>query len=143
MTINWWILEGRDQPSAHDIAAAVKVAQNAPDAGDHGHIQAVFPIYGKALPAIPAGSWAKLAKQKSVKLSKLQATNAQLSRDNLIWHLQNPGKSRFAGPLNTHPQILKTKGGDKVVVDGHHRLAAESMLGLKRDMCWQLNEADL
>lgn len=143
MTIDWAELELRDQPDAGDIDKAVKKVRNAPDAGDHGHIQATMPIYGKALPAIPAGSWGKLAKQKTVKLGKLQATNAQLGRDNLIWHLQNPGKSRFRGPLNTHPQILKMMNGDRVVVDGHHRLAAEQLLGLKKDAVWQLDEKDL
>lgn len=143
MTIDWAKMELRDQPSASDIADAVKKVQTDPDAGDHGHIQATMPIYGKALPAIPSGSWAKLAKQKTVKLKKLQATNAQLNRANLIWHLQNPGKSRFRGPLNTHPQILKMMNGKRVVVDGHHRLAAEQLLGLKKDAVWQLDEKDL
>ena len=142
MTINWWWLDQRKPPSPQDIKKAVRVAENLPDAGDHGHVQQVFPVYGKGLPEIPQGSW-DLAKQKSVKFKELQATNAQLKRDDLIWHIKNPGKSRFAGRYNTHPQVLKTEKGDLVIVDGHHRLAAEQMLGLKKDMAWLLDEQDL
>ena len=140
--INFWLLEQRKPPTAKDIKQAAKKAANAPDAGDHGHVQAVLPIYGKGLPEIPQGSWDQ-AKLKTVKFKDLQATNAQLSRDNLIWHIQHPGMSRYKGKANTHPQVLKTAKGDFVVVDGHHRIAALKMLGLKKDAMWLLKEKDI
>ena len=110
--INWWLLEQRKPPSAKDIKKAAKKAADAPDAGDHGHVQAVLPIYGKGLPAIPQGSWDQ-AKLKTVKFKDLQATNAQLNRKNLIWHIQHPGMSRFQGKYATHPQILRAPFGAK------------------------------
>lgn len=139
---SYWLLELRSPPTQQDINKAAKKAKGMPDAGDHGHIQAVLPIYGKALPAIPQGSWDQ-AKLQQVKFKKLQATNAQLNRKNLIWHILHPGQSRFAGKYATHPQILKTKSGDRVVVDGHHRIGALSMLGLKKDSMWVLDQKDI
>jgi hypothetical protein len=141
--INWERVErGTPPPSPKDIKKAVAKAQTLPPAGDDEHVQAMFPIYGKALPTIQDGDWKKSV-QKTVKFKKLQATNAQLNRQNLIWHLQNPGKSRMQKPHNTAPQVIKTNGGDYAIVDGHHRLSAEKMLGLKKESVWVLKESDL
>ena len=85
----------------------------------------------------------KKAKQKVVKFKKLQATNQQLNRDNLIWHLKHPGQARMRKPHNTAPQVLKTKDGDFAIIDGHHRLSAHKMLGVKKEMVWLLKESDL
>jgi len=123
-----------------DIKDATKSAKDLPSAGDKEHVQAMFKIYGKPLPAISDGDWGK-ASQKVVKFKKLQATNAQLNRQNLIWHLQNPGKARMQKPHNTMPQVIKTNGGDLVIVDGHHRLSALRMLGLKKSPVWLLKES--
>lgn len=141
--IGWLALqEQRSPPTPKDIKAAVKQVKNMPDSGDHGHVPAVLNVYGKNLPAIPQGSW-KAAKLQTVKLSKLQASNQQLKRADLIWHIENPGKSRFAGKFNTHPQVLKTKDGDQVVIDGDHRVAALVVLGVKKDHAWVLDEKDI
>ena len=129
-------------PTPSDIKQALKKAQNLPSAGDKEHVQQMFAIYGKALPTISDGDWGK-ASQKVVKFKKLQATNAQLNRQNLIWHLKNPGKARMQKPHNTQPQVIKTNGGDYAIVDGHHRLAALKMLGLKKAPVWLLKESDL
>ena len=131
------------QPSAKDIQKAVKKAKSLPDAGDHGHVRAVFPIENEALPPVPQGAW-KSAKQKTIKLKKLFATNQQLDRKNLVWHLQNPGKSKFQGQFNTHIQVIKlAKNGDYAIADGHHRASALKMLGVKKDVVWLLREKDL
>lgn len=140
MSIDWERIE-RGQPTSSDIKQAVKTAKNLPDAGDHGHVQAMFPIFDSQLPAIPQGSWDD-AKLKPVKLSKVRATNQQLDRVNLVWHLEHPGQSRYKGARNTHPQLLKTKDG-YAVIDGHHRLSALQMLGVKKELCWVLKEDDL
>jgi len=143
MPVNWWLIEHRNPPTSADIAKQVKKAKNLPDAGDHGHVVAQFPIENEALPAVPQGAW-KSAKQKTVKLKKLYATNQQLDRKNLIWHLQNPGMSRFRGPFNTHIQVVKlAKNGDLAIADGHHRASALKMLGVKKDVVWLLDEKDL
>lgn len=137
--IDWERIE-RGMPTPADIKDATKSAKDLPSAGDKEHVQAMFKIYGKPLPAISDGDWGK-ASQKVVKFKKLQATNAQLNRQNLIWHLQNPGKARMQKPHNTMPQVIKTNGGDLVIVDGHHRLSALRMLGLKKSPVWLLKES--
>ena len=88
-----------------------------------------------------ASDWSQ-AKAKTVKFKKLQAHNGELDRANLIWHLQNPGKSRMQSPHNTHPQVIKTVDGDYVVADGDHRIAALALLGLKKDTVWLLDAKD-
>ena len=139
--IDWERIE-RGMPTSSDIKAALQKAKNLPPAGDKEHVQQMFPIYGKALPVVSDGDWAQ-AKQQVVKFKKLQATNAQLNRQNLIWHLQNPGKARMQKPHNTQPQVIKTNDGDLIIVDGHHRLAALKMLGLKKAPVWLLKQSDL
>lgn len=139
--IDWeWIERG--QPTTADIAKAVKGVQKMPGAGDQQHVSAQFPVYGKQIPATPDGAWDN-AKLKTIKLKKLRATNAQLDRANLVWHLQNPGKSKMRSPRNTHPQVIKTNDGDLIIADGHHRLSALRLLGLKRETCWVLNQKDM
>ena len=137
-----WDLIARGMPSPADIAKAIKKVKKMPGAGDQQHVQAVFPIYGKKIPDTPDGAWDN-AKLKTVKFKKLQATNAQLDRGNLVWHLQNPGKSKMKSPRNTHPQVIKTSDGAFIVADGHHRLSALKLLGIKRETCWLLKESDM
>ena len=137
-----WDLVTRGMPTASDIAKAVKKVKKMPGAGDQQHVQPVFPVYGKPLPPTPDGAWDN-AKLKNLKLKKIQATNAQLDRTNLIWHLQNPGKSKMQSPRNTHPQVIKTNGGDYIIADGHHRLSALRLLGIKRENVWLLKESDM
>lgn len=129
-------------PGADDIAKLVKDIKKMPGAGDQQHVQAVFDIFGKQIPATPNGAWAN-ASLKTVKFKKLMATNAQLDRNNLIWHVQNPGKSKMKSPHNTHPQVIKTKDGDYMIADGHHRLSAMKLLGNKKELVWLLKEQDM
>lgn len=139
--IDWGTVE-RGMVSPDDIAAAVKKVKKMPGAGDQQHVQPVFGVYGKQMPDTPDGAWNN-AKLKTIKLKKLQATNAQLDRQNLIWHLQHPGQSKMKSPHNTHPQVIKTKGGDFIIADGHHRLSALRLLGIKREQVWLLKESDM
>jgi len=140
--IDWDEIEERAQPSAQDISDCVKKINKMPGAGDQQHVSAIFNIYGDTIPATPKGAWDN-AKTKAIKFKKLQATNAQLDRQNLIWHVQNPGKSKMKSPRNTHPQVIKTSKGDYIIADGHHRLSALKLLGLKKEMCWLLKEQDM
>ena len=80
---------------------------------------------------------------KTTKFKNLYASNEQLQRADLLWHVQNPGKSRFEGKWNSHAQVFQHRNGDRVVVDGNHRLAALKLLGLKKDKVWLLREKDL
>ena len=140
--IEWDRFEEREQPTVADIASAVKEVKQMPGAGDQQHVAAQFDVYGKPMPATPNGAWAN-AELKTIKFKKLQATNAQLDRANLIWHLQHPGQSKMRSPHNTHPQVIKTDKGDYLIADGHHRLSALRLLGVKRDSAWILKEGDM
>jgi hypothetical protein len=136
MSINWWLLE-RGAPTPKDITKAVKQANKLPDAGDGGHVMAPW-AKADAVPDTTKADWAD-AKAKQVKIKGLLATTMRLDRKNLIWHIEHPGQAKFQGTYNTHPQIVKTDEG-RVIVDGHHRLAALMMLGVKKEQVWQLSQ---
>lgn len=140
--INWWRLEQRKPPSEKDIKQAVKDAKKLPDNGDGDHVLPPFPFYPHPIPPITHEDWNN-ADQKAVKLKKLQGSTARIDRRNLIWHIQHPGQSKYKGKFNTHIQVLKTDSGDLVIIDGHHRAAALSMLGVHKDLVWLLKEKDL
>lgn len=141
-TIDFWSLEVRKPPTSQDIAKAVKKAQKLPDNGDAGKVLPPYPFYPKALPVISGTDWNKSGLKK-IKLKKLQASTARISRPNLVWHIQHPGQSKNSGKWNGHIQVLKTKGGDLVIIDGHHRASALKMLKVKKDTVWLLKESDL
>jgi hypothetical protein len=84
-------------------------------------------------PEIKDSEWSK-AKLKRVKIKKLFATDNTLKRDDLSWHAANPGESK-AGI--SHPRVV-VQDGKKIIVNGHHRLAALMLLGQKKDLVWQL-----
>jgi hypothetical protein len=136
--INWWLLEQRDPPTPDDIDAAVAFVKQMPPAGDDDTVSAVLPVYAKPLPAVADSDWDQ-AQLKNVKLKKLSGHNAQLDRDNLIWHVQNPGQSKDGAG---YPRVLKTDDG-KVIMDGDHRVSALSILGVKKELCWVLDQDDL
>ena len=140
--IDYWEIEQRRPPTAKDVAKAAKQVAKIPDDGDAGKVHCPFDLYPKALPVISGKDWSK-SKLVQVKIKKLQGSTARVSRANLLWHVRNPGKSKFRGVWNTHLQVLQTNGGDKVIIDGHHRATALLMLGVKRDSVWLLKEGDL
>ena len=140
--IDYWEIEQRRPPTAKDVAKAAKQVAKIPDDGDAGKVHCPFDLYPKALPVISGKDWSK-SKLVQVKIKKLQGSTARVSRANLLWHVKNPGKSKFRGVWNTHIQVLQTNGGDKVIIDGHHRATALLMLGVKRDSVWLLRESDL
>lgn len=142
MNINWWEIEQRKPPTAQDITKAVKAVAKIPDDGDAGKVLCPYPFYPRSLPVISGSDWGK-SKLTQVKLKKLQGSTARVSRSNLAWHVSHPGQSKFRGQWNTHIQVLQTKGGDKVIIDGHHRATALKMLGVKKDSVWLLKEGDL
>jgi hypothetical protein len=139
MAIDWARIERR-QPTAADIAKAVKKAKKLPDAGDGGHVMAPWPKADE-VPETTKEDWAD-SKLKRVKIAKLKATTMRLDRVNLIWHLERPGQSKYRGQWNTHPQVVDTDEG-RVIVDGHHRLAALMMLGINKDSVWLLKHKDI
>lgn len=61
-------------------------------------------------------------------IAPLQASNENIGRQNLIWHVQHPDTAKNPSPLTLHAIIGTSKDGD-VIIDGHHRLAALMYLG--------------
>ena len=143
MSLSAWLdeLEWRAKPNAADIDAAIKKVMAMPGAGDQAHVAAVFKLAETTIPDTPDGAWDD-ADVKMIKFKKMRATNAQLDRKNLIWHLKHPNQSKMKTEHNTHPQIIK-KDGECLIVDGHHRLSALLLLGLDREQCWLLNAKDM
>ena len=140
--IDFWAIEQRRPPNAQDVTKTLKKVKNLPDDGDAGKVLCPFTFYPRPLPVISGKDWNK-SKLTQVKIKKLQGSTARVSRANLLWHVKNPGKSKFRGVWNTHIQVLQTKGGDKVIIDGHHRGTALRMLKVKKDSVWLLKEDDL
>lgn len=71
-------------------------------------------------------------------LSGLMAGNGHdwLNRQKLLDHINDPGDSlKNPNPFTAYPIVTKTKDGDVVIVDGHHRLGALLLLGA---VTWQL-----
>ena len=64
----------------------------------------------------------------TVVLSGLLASDTNLKRPNLLWHVANPKKSKNPSRFTKRPIVLDAPQG-QVIVDGHHRLAAQQMLG--------------
>lgn len=64
----------------------------------------------------------------NVALNHLKASQNWLRVDQLIWHLQNPGKAAHKNPYTSMPVVLVTAAGP-TIVDGHHRLGALLLLG--------------
>ena len=140
--INFWSLEQRKPPDAQTVAKAARKVAKIPDDGDAGKVLCPFPFYASPLPVISGSDWTK-STLKQVKIKSLKGSTARVSRANLLWHVKNPGKSKFQGQWNSHMQVLKTKGGDKVIIDGHHRASALKLLKIKKDTVWMLKEGDL
>lgn len=67
-------------------------------------------------------------KPANVKIGDLLASDKNVKRDKVIWHIQNPGQRR--NPLLSKPFVASTHEGD-VIVDGHHFLFAQQLLGQK------------
>lgn len=132
--MRWWAWpfteERQAMPSAADIKAALKKAQALPPVGDADHVAAQFPVSGKPLPAIDPGSWDD-AKLKVVDLDDVEASNAQLGKTDLLWHIAHPFQAKDPAEGGPHPQLVK-QGGKLVIVGGHHRMSALAMLGVKK-----------
>jgi hypothetical protein len=69
-----------------------------------------------------------------VDIRSLQASSKTLKRDNLLWHVKNPGKRKRSSPfttINGKPMPLVAQGfdGNLIIADGHHFLASGLILG--------------
>lgn len=141
-SINWDRLEQRDPPTPAMVKAAVKAVKAMP-VDDDGKVPTLFPVYPGDVPDVPDSAWQQ-AKSKTIKFDKLSASQPALTQDDLIWHINNPGQTKYPEqPINIQPQVVKMGDGARVIVNGHHRLCGEKLLGLTKDLCWVVKEKDL
>lgn len=139
--INWWRLELRSRPpSDDDIKAAVAAAKALPECDDgKDQVALPWPCYqGDDIPKKIDWSQSKL---KMVRFDDLLASPGQpsIDRDQLIWHIQHPGQSLHD---DVAPYVVKM-GGDRVIMDGQHRLMALQMLGFNKAQMFQVKEKNL
>jgi hypothetical protein len=125
-------------PTADTIKQALAVLDRLPDDLSKGKGKILVP-WARQSPSItpPDSAWED-ATLKRVHIPKLIASTTHLDRDNLAWHIQNPGHSK--DPIVMHPSVVKTGKGDRVIVEGHHRLAADWLLGVDVDLVWQVKQ---
>jgi len=68
----------------------------------------------------------------SVAIGTLLASTRSLDRARLDWHVQHPGQPRNPSVFTTQPLVLNDPDQGQIIIDGHHRLAALSILGVKK-----------
>lgn len=113
--------------SQDQIDAAVKAAQALPAVADDPNVVATFWPAPPNMPTLADLDFADVPVGKTA-LSTLFASNPTLKRDDLIWHIERPGKRKHANPFTAHPMLLVRKN-TTVIIDGQHCLAALSLLG--------------
>ena len=126
MPIDWRKIERRDF-SDDEIAAAVAYVTTMPDNGkDPNKIPTIWPR-PDAMPTVSDLDFGNV--QTTAKtIAALWASNKNLKRDRLLWHVQNPGQRIHNNDLTQLP-LVGTFDGMDVIIDGHHFLAALSILG--------------
>jgi SPP1 gp7 family putative phage head morphogenesis protein len=87
-------------------------------------------------PKIDKQRWAD-SNLKSVEIEKLYASQKYLKRKNVEWHINHPGETHEG--QNAYPNVLKVDG-DRIIYDGHHRLAALWLLGAREANVWHLKD---
>lgn len=110
-----------------DIAKAVAAVNAMPDNGkDPNKIPTIWDR-PDAMPTVANVDFGSITQPK-VAIKSLLASNKNLKRDRLLWHVQNPGKRVHNNDFTQLPLTLTFKEGT-VIVDGHHFLAALMILG--------------
>jgi hypothetical protein len=97
-----------------------------------GRIAVPWPIAARM--PVPTAEWAD-ATLDTHRIEELFATQRTLKVDNVVWHLEHLGTADVG--RNAHPNITMTEGEPRIH-DGHHRLAALSLLGVVFANCWTL-----
>lgn len=134
-------------PTADDQSAALQMLALMPDDPNKpGHLFSPWPVRDdvNADSYVRADLWTA-CKQKQVHIDNLCASTHHLSRENLRWHIEHVGDVRPDKDDNgdvlagAGPQVVKTQG-DRVIVQGHHRLAAAWLMGIRDALVWQIKE---
>lgn len=141
MNIDWDRINGFTTRAAKpqdftqdDIDAAVAKIEALPaiDPDDPDSVATFWPVETKfGLADLDFGD----ETLEPVTISGLCACTPDLSRQKLLWHVANPGKSKKPGPFTANPIVLQSKK-KQTIVDGEHRLAALSLLGASEVTVW-------
>lgn len=141
MSIDWSAIERRvgKKPTytKAQIAAAVTAIGALEADGDDPNKVAVLWKRSKKLPDISQIDFGD-AVQADCNLSTVLASTKRLNRTKLVWHVKHPGQAMRANPFTTEPMTCLMPNGDVIVVDGHHRLAAQKLLGATSYPVWQV-----
>jgi hypothetical protein len=78
---------------------------------------------------------------QAFEIDQLFASQPYMVRENVAWHISHAGHSHDS--KNSFPNVLKNKDGQRLIYDGHHRLAAWWLLGAEVANVWYLREKDL
>jgi hypothetical protein len=117
----------------NEIDKALKDLADIPDAKP-GYIAVPWEI--ETRPKMDKTRWAD-SELKLVKIEKLYASQKYLKRVNVEWHLNHPGETHEG--QNAYPNVLQVED-DYLLYDGHHRLAALWLMGVRKTNVWFLEE---
>ena len=73
----------------------------------------------------------------TVSIANLLSSNKRLDRQRLIWHAKHPGQRMHVNPLTALP-LVGTYDDGQVIIDGHHYLAAQLILGTPKAQVYLL-----
>jgi hypothetical protein len=135
--IDWDAIEHRDVPNPSKFTAAQKAkATAAANALPETKPGKVDPLWQKAknLPDISQLDFGD-AQLQNVALKSLLASTNKMNRQKLLDHIAAGGKPTRQNPFTTEPLLTKTDEG-LAIVDGHHRLGAFMLLGVKTLKAW-------
>lgn len=137
MSIDWDRIMGREIRGApkfsQDQIDAAVAAVNAMPGGNK--IPTFWPK-PKNMPDISDVDFGDV-QTTTVPLKGLMASNNNLKRDRLLWHVKNPGKALHNNPFTAMPLVCTTDEGT-TIIDGHHRIAALQLLGATKSQVYNL-----
>lgn len=87
------------------------------------------------VPTVDPNVWDN-AQIELVKFDELYATDPFLKRKNVLKHIDNMGQA--VQPYRSYALVV-VKGGRKIIIDGHHRLMAQWLLGQDTAPVWKVD----
>lgn len=113
--------------------AAAAAAVNAMPETKPGKVDSLWPR-AKQYPDISQLDFGD-AIQQNATLASLLASTKNLNRQKLLDHIASGAAPIRSNPFTAEPMLTKTDEG-LVIVDGHHRIAAMQLMGVKTAKFW-------
>lgn len=137
MPIDWDNIQRRVKGyTPAQIAAAVTAVKKLPGKKNDPNKIPTLWDRPKAMPTLADVDFGTVTIQ-SLEVNELLASNKNLKRDRLIWHVQHPGEALNPSVFTENPLVMESPDGN-VIIDGHHRLAALKMLGASEAQVYNL-----